>query len=645
MKILIASLLFSFFYSFADNTGLHEITNNNYEVEPPAFSENAGFYSDAFDLYLYGDDNDIYYTLDGSDPCISDNSVLYTEPIKIYDNTNEPNIVSAVEDISLSNRNYKAPAYNVDKGIIVKAACKSSTGEWSDVVACSYFVGKTKKYYQDMMVISLSFDYNDLFDTSNGIYMIGDDYYKWLESDEYDSQMTVWNINNPTNFYKRGIESERTSFVEFFEDGKLVYKDCMGLRIAGNGSRAYPQKSFRLYPRKSYGKSSIKYPLFDGLTDYKGNDISAFKRLTIRSGGNDCNKLHFRDDLIQELVNDLDFTTQASRDCIIFLNGELWGHYSLKERYDKYYLSDHFGVDKDNVAIIEAVNASYVDSDDKNELQIYNDFYDWAINTDMRIEENYKELCERIDVRGLMDMVAVQSYICNFDGEHNNWRIWKTITSDSNVNCGDCKYRFMLYDTENSTNGGNDLRGKANYDWLKELKSSDDSVHIYSIFLSAMENADFRREFDLRYREIINNNFDTQKVNEKITEYADNQKEAVKDTLMHFFGANSMKQYDTRLNGLKSFFTERPDYALKYLDSFIASYEAHNTGDINGDKKVDASDATMVISDYSLISTGERTGLTFSQRKAADMNTDGKIDASDATAILQEYSRLSTGDC
>jgi hypothetical protein len=35
--------------------------------------------------------------------------------------------------------------------------------------------------------------------------------------------------------------------------------------------------------------------------------------------------------------------------------------------------------------------------------------------------------------------------------------------------------------------------------------------------------------------------------------------------------------------------------------------------------------------------------LTESQQKAADVNGDGKINASDATMILQYYSYLSTG--
>ena len=66
-------------------------------------------------------------------------------------------------------------------------------------------------------------------------------------------------------------------------------------------------------------------------------------------------------------------------------------------------------------------------------------------------------------------------------------------------------------------------------------------------------------------------------------------------------------------------------------------------GDLTGDGKIDANDATLVLVNYSLLSTGEPIQLTEEQQNAADVNGDGKIDASDATMILQYYSYLSTG--
>jgi len=95
-------------------------------------------------------------------------------------------------------------------------------------------------------------------------------------------------------------------------------------------------------------------------------------------------------------------------------------------------------------------------------------------------------------------------------------------------------------------------------------------------------------------------------------------------------------------------------YGLTSYDNHFYEYKDHrlyiasnlpdvNLGDLNDDGKIDANDATLVLVNYSLLSTGEKIQLTESQQKAADVNGDGKIDASDATMILQYYSYLSTG--
>lgn len=54
-------------------------------------------------------------------------------------------------------------------------------------------------------------------------------------------------------------------------------------------------------------------------------------------------------------------------------------------------------------------------------------------------------------------------------------------------------------------------------------------------------------------------------------------------------------------------------------------------GDVNGDGKVDASDALLALQDSVKLSE-----LSEEQRQKADMNGDGRVDASDALAMLQD---------
>ena len=65
-------------------------------------------------------------------------------------------------------------------------------------------------------------------------------------------------------------------------------------------------------------------------------------------------------------------------------------------------------------------------------------------------------------------------------------------------------------------------------------------------------------------------------------------------------------------------------------------------GDANGDGRVDAVDASVILAHYARISTGSRAILSREQQLAADVNGDGIIDAVDASCILSYYAYLST---
>ena len=65
--------------------------------------------------------------------------------------------------------------------------------------------------------------------------------------------------------------------------------------------------------------------------------------------------------------------------------------------------------------------------------------------------------------------------------------------------------------------------------------------------------------------------------------------------------------------------------------------------DIDGDGRITAMDASMVLTAYSNIQAGEPSGLTPEQEDLADANRDGIISSVDASLIMSFYSGCSTG--
>ena len=85
------------------------------------------------------------------------------------------------------------------------------------------------------------------------------------------------------------------------------------------------------------------------------------------------------------------------------------------------------------------------------------------------------------------------------------------------------------------------------------------------------------------------------------------------------------------------------EYAKKYGYNFKSLGKAPNRlGDVNDDGKINAVDASAVLSYYANVSTNKDGGFDEAQKKAADVNHDGLINAVDASCILSYYAYVST---
>ena len=77
---------------------------------------------------------------------------------------------------------------------------------------------------------------------------------------------------------------------------------------------------------------------------------------------------------------------------------------------------------------------------------------------------------------------------------------------------------------------------------------------------------------------------------------------------------------------------------------FMLSRSKLDLGDPTGDSMIDARDASFVLAEYSLLSTGGASHLTTVEKTAADANKDGQIDSKDASLMLGMYAYNSTSN-
>ncbi len=478
------------------------VTSAQSSIEPPELSHQPGSYSEGFQLKISSErGTTVRYTLDGSEPT-ADSPEFPREGIFIDNRSDEPNLLSAMSVTMftrMTESNHIPP--KVTKATVLRAAAFSDDGAQSSTVTATYLVGLS---YENIKIVSLVLDSDSLFDYENGIYVFGRTYDDWLASDPDAKSAETWELEG--NFTQKGRVWEREVQVQVFdENGQFGTEQRMGLRIMGAGSRRYYQKSFRLTAREEYGDKHFEYPIITGLTkDFSDEPLEKYKSFVLRNGGNDNSYTLLRDPFVQSLLTDRSFSTQDAEPCIIFINGEYWGLYSITEDYSDNYIQYNYGVDNKNAIIIK--NWELEEGTDEDML-LFTELQDFIASQDLSLSENQEWLWERIDRQSFIDYMSVVIYINNRDGiiEGNNWRIWRARDTNDINGFADGKWRFMLYDNDFAV-GLYTRDGDYDDNTLERALESDNTWCL--LFSKLMQTEPFRADFVNTFMDMRNTSFE-----------------------------------------------------------------------------------------------------------------------------------------
>ena len=455
---------------------------------------------------------------------------------------------------------------------MIRAVAVDAQGNRSAVSTAVYFIGYQDKgsYYNDYKVISLTLDPGDLFDSARGIYIQGDSFEQWKNSDAYDPSMDEWLI--PGNYLNRGRDWERQAHMQIFSEGSEVYSADVGIRIHGGACRDSEQKSFNVYTRKEYGTTVIDYDLYDGdnFSDAANEPIAAYDSFILRNCGNDSKFSRIRDHLIQQLAWGRSFITQAMKPCIVFIDGEFWGHYEITEKLTDDFIHDHFGVKKKNVVLMK--NEEVEDGTEEDGLA-FREFRDWIRDTDFAEEDAYQQLEEQVDLDSLAEYITTQFYICNWDFGSNNFACWRARETDPDNEWADGKWRFILYDTEYSTGLYGTVPPQGNA--VEKLRGKN--CFISDLFFGAMENPDFRIKFRDAYYDMTSLEFADNEVAESILELYSQNQDLILATYDRFWpgwpgGPDGKYVLMSQVDDVLNFFKQRRQYSDAHVDQLLSSY-------------------------------------------------------------------------
>ena len=336
----------------------------------------GGFYEGQAQVSLSADPGaTIRYTLDGSEP--TDKSKAYQQPL-IFKKT-------AV---------LRARAFQ--EGLLP-----------SESVAASYFVDDPPI----SPVVSLISNKDYLFDKRIGALVKG--------------------TGNVPNYDK---ELEYPIHIEYFDAaGQRLIAQEGTFTASGHSARVNTQKSIALYARGAYGPD-----MFD-FNPFPERPYRDYRSLLLRSANSDANSTRLRDPVISSAAKGLGLLYQDALAIQVYINGEYWGHYNLREKINKYFVAAWEGVTKaseiDAIDILARTGTDdYVQNgSNKDWLELM----DFCRVNDLNVPANLQHVADRLDIDNFFRHSIFEMIIGNYD--MTNVRMYRVPGG---------KWKYLLFDVE-----------------------------------------------------------------------------------------------------------------------------------------------------------------------------------------------------
>lgn len=417
---------------------------------------------------------------------------------------------------------YGVPIH-IDKTSVLRFRAYRSGFLPSETVTETYFIGLSPT----LPVISLVIDPVSLWNKYSGIY---------------------------ENMYKTGPKWERDADVQLFTAGREQFRLSGRVRIHGGSSRGKPKKSFRFRFEPADLPASAPAGIWTWSTP------EAERTVVIRAGGS--NVLHrLRDELFQSIYAEAGGFSSAFEPAFVYLNGEPWGIYDVREYIDNEYLQRHFGKGTYDLIVDQGIQGDVVAGDREH----WDRTFAFFNATDFTSDAALDRAAALMDLDNLVDYWLFNIYAANLDWPHHNVfsfrkregpdQRWKWIAWDADATFN---YQGQGLTHETLTWATRDrLRHDLRFNKEKGLVDTERNVAGTVIVRKLLRNSRFKQHFVARCEQLL----DTQLRPERV--------EAHLDTLIHRVSADLPRDwarwsiepaaYARSAQQIRDFIRQRPD--------------------------------------------------------------------------------------
>ena len=222
--------------------------------------------------------------------------------------------------------------------------------------------------------------------------------------------------------------------IEYFNaDGVCEINQMGTFTASGHSARQNAQKSIALYARKAYGEETFAF------NPFPTRDYTEYKSLLLRGANSDFSATRLRDIVASSLAEGQGILYQDHVVIQVYINGEYWGHYNLREKINKHFIAAYEGVtdeaDVDNIDILARTGTDRFTQNGDNEDWL--ELAEFCKKNDLNIPENLAYVEERLDIDNMFTHAAYQIILGNVD--FTNVRVYRVPGG---------KWKYILFDVE-----------------------------------------------------------------------------------------------------------------------------------------------------------------------------------------------------
>jgi len=297
-------------------------------------------------------------------------------------------------------------------------------------------VVKAQAFSNDATILTGKMDFNT--------YLIDLDYSLAVFSVAADQVIELANGNGPLipigsiEYFNLDKEREATSFGS--------------LNRHGQDSWVLDHRSLDWVSRDEMGYSkAVDAPLFSY------SDRDSYQKFMFRNSGDDNypaindgvheGSTHIRDEYVQtlSLEGGMELDTRAVERVILFLNGQYWGVYGMRERpVDHDYTGEYYDQGKYEVQYLSTWGVTEIEYGGQRAQNEWENLRDFILDNDMSDPANYQVADDSINLLSLIDYMIVNLNVVASDWLNYNTGWWRGLNPDGKHK----KWGYILWDLD-----------------------------------------------------------------------------------------------------------------------------------------------------------------------------------------------------